>query len=257
MKLLLNIAYLGTAYCGYQVQPNGITVQQRLGEAARAVFGYECDVVGCSRTDSGVHARGFCATLAKRGENALITTIPTDRVPRVLNLSLPQDITVLDALEVPEDFHARYDVVNKEYEYLFRDGGERDPFLTDRVWQLDRGFSDAVIAQMDRAAKGFVGRHDFVALRDKNDDEKDTVREIYAASVTRQGALVSFRVCGNGFLYHMVRIMAGTLFAVANGKIEPESIGERLASLDRTQFGITAPAAGLYLDRVCYEKYHF
>lgn len=257
MKLLLCIAYLGTSYCGYQVQPNGVTVQQRLCEAARAVFGYECDIVGCSRTDSGVHARGFCATVSKRGENTLTTTIPTDRVPRVFNLSLPPDISVLAAREVDDAFHARYDVVKKEYEYLFRAGGERDPFLADRVWQLDRKLSDDAIARMDLAAQGFVGKHDFSALRDKNEDEKDAVREVYSASVTRKGDLISFRVAANGFLYHMVRIMAGTLLAVASGKIEPHTIGERILSLDRTQFGITAPASGLYLDRVTYQNINF
>ena len=95
MKILLKIAYLGTAYCGYQVQPNGVTVQQRLGEAAKAVFGFECDIVGCSRTDSGVHARGFQATVTKKGTDALETAVPVERIPRALNVNLPSDISVL------------------------------------------------------------------------------------------------------------------------------------------------------------------
>ena len=95
MKILLKIAYLGTAYCGYQVQPNGVTVQAKLNEAARAVFGFDCDIVGCSRTDSGVHARGFCATVTKKGTDSLEASIPTDRIPRAMNVNLPADISVL------------------------------------------------------------------------------------------------------------------------------------------------------------------
>ena len=94
MKVLLKIAYLGTAYCGYQVQPNGITVQEKLNQAARAVFSFDCDIVGCSRTDSGVHARGFCATVTKKGTDTLDTTVPLDRIPRAMNVHLPCDIAV-------------------------------------------------------------------------------------------------------------------------------------------------------------------
>ncbi|MBE6604856.1 MAG: tRNA pseudouridine(38-40) synthase TruA [Ruminococcaceae bacterium] len=256
MKILLKIAYVGTAYCGYQVQPNGVTVQERLNEATRAVFGVDCDVVGCSRTDSGVHARAFCATIAEKGKPYLQTTVPVARVPRALNVHLPDDIAVLDACLVPDDFHARYGVRAKEYEYVIYNAPERDPFLVGRAWHIPKPFTDEDVAAMNVAAAAFVGEHDFSALRD-GDDGKSPVRHIYSASVVRQGERVLFRVAANGFLYHMVRVMTGTLAEVGRGKIPPEEIAVRLAACDRSLFGATAPAQGLYLDRVFYPEKYF
>ena len=116
MKVLLHISFLGTAYCGYQIQPNGITIQQKLNEATRMLFGYDCDIVGCSRTDSGVHANHFCATVSKKGTNELNTTIPINRIPLAIANLLPDDIVVFHAEAVSGDFHPRYDVVSKEYD---------------------------------------------------------------------------------------------------------------------------------------------
>ncbi len=252
MKILVKLAYLGTAYCGYQVQPNGVTVQEKLNEAARAVFGFDCDIVGCSRTDSGVHARGFCATVTKKGTGALETTVPTDRISRAMNVNLPPDIAVLEASVVEDDFHARYSVISKEYEYLIYNGIERDPFLLDRAWHIPKHFDDAAVAAMNRAAQAFVGKHDFTALRDGDPDEKDTVRHVLSASVERKGDMISFRVRADGFLYHMVRVMAGTLAEVGRGKISPDEIASRMLKKERRLLGATAPACGLYLDRVFY-----
>ncbi|MBQ9801840.1 MAG: tRNA pseudouridine(38-40) synthase TruA [Clostridia bacterium] len=252
MKILLKIAYLGTAYCGYQVQPNGVTVQEKLNEAAKAVFGVDCDIVGCSRTDSGVHARGFCATVTKKGSASLETSVPAARIPRALNVRLPEDISVLEAREVADDFHPRYGVASKEYEYLFYNGAERDPFLIDRAWHIPRQLDAAAVAAMNEAAAAFVGRHDFSALRDGDPDEKDPVRHVLAASVTRSGDFISFRVRADGFLYHMVRVMAGTLLEVGRGKIPAKEISWRMSEKNRKLFGATAPAHGLYLDRVFY-----
>ena len=252
MKVLLKIAYLGTAYCGYQVQPNGVTVQQRLGEAAKAVFGFDCDIVGCSRTDSGVHARGFQATVTKKGTDTLDTTVPVARIPRALNVNLPSDISVLEAVAVSDDFHARYSVVSKEYEYLIYNGAERDPFLGDRAWHIGKRFEDADIARMNEAARVFVGRHDFTALRDGDPDEKDPVREVFSASVEKVGDMISFRVRADGFLYHMVRIMTGALVEVGRGKLTPTELAKYIEARNRKACGATAPACGLYLDRVFY-----
>ena len=254
MKLLLKIAYLGTHYCGYQVQSNGVSIQQMLNSAAREVFGTECDIVGCSRTDSGVHARGFCATVSERGKESLCTAIPVSRVPRALNVCLPSDITVLEARVVADAFHARYDVVSKEYEYLFYNGAERDPFLRDRAWHIPQKIDNDALAAMQRAAAAFVGKRDFSACRAMGSTQTHTaVRTVYAANVTRNGDLISFRVRADGFLYHMVRIMAGTLIAVARGKISAEEIPARLQAGKRQGMGTTAPPEGLYLDRVYYE----
>ena len=133
MKVLLHLSYLGTNYCGYQVQPNGVTVQQKLNEAAKQLFGYDCDIVGCSRTDSGVHANEFCATVTKKKENSLCTNIPTEKIPQALTHWLPEDISVFAAEEVGEDFHPRYDVKYKEYVYKIWNSPVRDPFTQGRA----------------------------------------------------------------------------------------------------------------------------
>lgn len=253
-KLLLTIAYVGTNYCGYQVQPNGVTVQQMLNEAAEALFGYSCDVVGCSRTDSGVHARAFCATIAKKGTEALDTAIPAHRVPRAMNAHLPSDIAVLDAREVPADFHARYAVLSKEYEYVIYNGRERNPFFEGRAWHIPTPIDGYALAAMQKAAAYFVGKQDFSAFRAVGADTapKDAVRHVISATVTREGDVVSFRVRADGFLYNMVRIMVGTLVAVAAGRMTPDDVLHALQARDRTLAGSTAPACGLYLDRVYY-----
>ena len=252
MKIFLRIAYLGTAYCGYQVQPNGVTVQAKLNEAAEAVFGHPCDIVGCSRTDSGVHARDFCATVTAKGRDFLETTIPTDRLPQIFNSALPPDIAVKSAAWVPDTFHARYDVQSKEYEYLIYNAPLRDPFLSSRTWHIPRYIDDNALALMNEAAAHFVGTKDFSALRDGDPDEKDPVRTVFSASVTRVGDTVSFRVRGDGFLYHMVRVMTGVLYDVARGRYTPSEVGALIAARKRAAFGATAPADGLYLDRVFY-----
>lgn len=256
MKLFLKIAYLGTAYCGYQVQPNGITVQEKLNTAAKELFGTDCDIVGCSRTDSGVHARGFCATVAKKGEGYLKTSIPPEKMPIAWNTHLPEDISVLAAHFVPEDFHPRYNVTSKEYEYLIYNGTARNPFLLDRAWQIPWRMDDAALERMQAAATCFTGKRDFSALRDKgaDTDPEDAVRQVFSARVTQSGDLISFRVRADGFLYHMVRIMVGTLRDVARGTIPVAELPDRIASLDRHCLGATAPACGLYLDRVFYPE---
>ena len=254
-KILLTVAYVGTAYCGYQVQPNGVTVQEMLGKAAEALFGYPCDVVGCSRTDSGVHARGFCVAISKKGTDVLETAIPPERIARAMNAHLPDDISVLYSKSVPSEFHPRYDVASKEYEYLIYNGRERDPFWLDRAWHIPTPVDSDALARMQEAAAHFVGTQDFSAFRAVGADTepKDAVRTVFGASVERRGDLISFRVRADGFLYHMVRIMAGTLAAVAKGSLSPADIRRILASKDRREAGITAPACGLYLDRVFYE----
>lgn len=253
-KILLTVAYVGTAYCGYQVQPNGVTVQEVLNKAAEALFGFPCDIVGCSRTDSGVHARGFCAAVTKRGERVLPTSIPAARVARAMNAHLPDDVAVLASREVSADFHPRYDVVSKEYEYLFYNGRERDPFMRDRAWHLPTPIDDAALEEMNRAAACFTGTHDFSAFRAAGADTVagDAVRTVFSAFVTRKGDLISFRVRADGFLYNMVRIMAGTLAAVAAGKLHADEIPALIAGKDRRHAGQTAPACGLYLDSVFY-----
>ncbi len=249
MKILLNIKYVGTNYAGYQIQNNAPTVQGELCRAAQALFGKKCDITGCSRTDSGVHANMFCAALTDHGSAGFETTVPTEKLPRAMNAFLPPDIAVTHAREVEDSFHPRYDVRSKEYVYLIQNGGERDPFMADRCLFYPRRLN---VEKMDEAAKKFVGEQDFAAYMASGSKVESTVRCIYSASVLREGDLISFSVKGNGFLYNMVRIMAGTLLSVGEGKISPEDIPKITSSLDRTKAGSTAPACGLYLNRVEY-----
>lgn len=252
-KLLLYIRYDGSAFCGYQTQKNGYTVQQALNEGTADLFGHPCDITGCSRTDSGVHARMFCATVTEKGKDTLHTTIPLDRIPRALNIRLPEAVSAYEALWVPTDFHARYNVTSKEYIYRIHNAPHRDPFESGRAWHYPRHLDEAALTAMEIAAAGFVGKRDFSACMASGSTVQDTVRHLMAASVKREGDIITFTVRADGFLYNMVRIMVGTLMEVAEGHIPPETIPERLDQLDRRTMGRTAPAEGLYLNRVFYQ----
>lgn len=252
MKILLNISYVGTAYCGYQVQPNGVSIQQKLNEAAKKLFGYDCDIVGCSRTDSGVHANCFCAAVTKKGEGSIVTSVPTEKIAQAMTFWLPEDIAVTSARLVDDGFHPRYDVKSKEYVYKIHNAPIRDPFMQDRAWHCPKRIDDEGLANMQKAASAFVGKHDFTAFMSVDSTVKDTVREVYSAEVTRDGDVISFRVSANGFLYNMVRIFTGTLVDVAYGKLSAEDIPAIIASMDRRNAGTTAPPHGLYLNKVEY-----
>ena len=253
MKILLRVSFLGTAYCGYQVQPNGMSVQQKLNEAARDLFGYDCDIVGCSRTDSGVHANEFYVAVSKKGMGYLETSIPTDKIPQAMSVRLPSDISVLFATEVDDDFHPRYDVVYKEYVYQIWNGRARNPFLTDRSWHCPKPIDDEALFRMQAAAKKFVGKKDFASFMAADSKIKDSVRTVMDANVMRQGDLITFRVSADGFLYNMVRIFTGTLVDVAYGRISVDDIEKIIAACDRKKAGSTAPPEGLFLNRVVYK----
>lgn len=255
MKIFLKLSFLGTAYCGYQVQENAVSVQRMLNEAAEKVFGFPCDIVGCSRTDSGVHAEEFCATVTEKKKAGIETSIPESRIPVAMNCFLPDDISVLEASFVPEEFHARYDVKYKEYVYRIWNGRVKNPFLADRMMFLPTPIGDEALARADEAAKAFVGKQDFRSFMASGSKITDTVRTVYHAQLSREGDVITFRVAADGFLYHMVRIMAGTLVETLLGKRTPSEVREIVACCDRKQAGSTAPACGLYLHRVSYETY--
>ena len=257
MKILLKIAYLGTRYCGYQVQPNGVSVQQKLNEAAEALFGFPCDIVGCSRTDSGVHANAFCATVSARGTDELSTGIPIERVPQAFSAHLPEDIRVYDACLVPGSFHARYDVLEKEYLYRIWNRRVMSPFEEGRAYHLPQEVTDDDLKRVQLAASHLIGMHDFTAFMAQGSDVVNPVRTVSFADFQRDGDRLLFRIRADGFLYNMVRIIVGTLIEVALGKTDPTSIPGILESKDRSRAGFTAPAQGLYLDRVFYNGIRF
>lgn len=252
MKLLLKISFLGTNYCGYQVQPDKPTVQRELNDAARRIFGFDCDVVGCSRTDSGVHANEFYVCVSQKGKNLLDCTIPIDKVPLAFNSVLPDDISIIEAKTVADDFHPRYDVKYKEYIYKIWNNPIKNPFLSDRAYHISQRYSDETIEKMNEAAAYFCGKHDFCSFMAQGSKIVDTTREIKYAEVYREGDLIVFKVAADGFLYNMVRIMVGTLLLVAQGKINPCDIEKIIEGKDRKNAGSTAPAYGLYLNKVEY-----
>ena len=252
MKLFLKLKYLGTDFCGYQVQRDKRTVQDELTRAARELFSYDCDITGCSRTDSGVHANTFCVTVAKKGENDIVTDIEISKIPRAMSAHLPEDISVFEATLVDSDFHPRYDVKYKEYIYRIYNGNVRDPFENGRSLYVPQTLDDEAVERMNKAASHFIGSHDFSAFMAQGSSVESTVRNVVYAGVTREGDIITFKVAADGFLYNMVRIMAGTLISVGLGKIKESDIPEIILSGNRERAGMTAAAHGLYLNRVIY-----
>ena len=246
-NFLLTLAYDGTNYCGFQVQPNGRSVAQTFQDGLEAVLGCRPDIKGCSRTDAGVHALGFMLNFHAD------TRIPPEKLPLALNQHLPPDIRVLAARVVPEDFHARYAAHTKTYLYRIHNSPIDSPF--DEKYYT-RGPRRLDTAKMNTAARRFVGKHDFLALCAAGSSAAahgDTVRTITACAVARHGDEVEITVTADGYLYNMVRILAGTLCEVGAGRMQPEDIPGILASRDRHKAGPTLPAKGLFLKSVEYD----
>lgn len=241
---ILTIAYKGTDYCGWQVQPNKPTVQETLQKAIEQTFGKEITLTGCSRTDSGVHAKGFVA-LAK-GDN--LPDIPMDALPYAINSVLPKNIAVLETKIAPEGFHPRYDALGKEYVYYIRNSKIKDPFTEDTSWLFPRQIDIDVAKQL---CGEFVGKQDFRSFMASGSKIIDTVREIKYFNAERQGEDVIFTVAADGFLYNMVRIMVGTVAEKASGTKLPD-IKDIINGCDRSLAGTTAPAKGLFLNKVFY-----
>ena len=244
MRYLLRLQYIGTRYHGWQVQTNAPAVQPLIQDALEAVFGHRPGVSGCSRTDSGVHANEYFCHFDSNRE------LTPYRILCAMNKELPEDVAVTDCRIVPPDFHARYSVKGKEYVYRILNTRHRRPMEAGRAYHY-RYPLDA--EGLDRAARDFVGTHDFSAFCAMGAKEGDRRRTVTDARVERQGDMVIFRVSADGFLYNMVRIMVGTLLRISEGKIPPDGIPAIIASKDRGQAGPTAPAEGLYLNHVYYE----
>ncbi len=243
-NLLLTISYLGTAYSGWQVQANAPSVQQTLQDSIEKLFCKRESVIGCSRTDAGVHAIKYCCNI--RTESKLTC----DVVVRGLNAYLPDDISVISCVEVDYDFHARYDCKGKEYVYIIRNSSVPDPFMYGRSWQFNKPIDAALL---NTYAQSFCGTHDFKAFCSSGSSVQSTVRTVSSFFVVREdNDIIKMSVKADGFLYNMVRIMVGTLTDVTLGKIEGDSIPRIIGSLDRNMAGVTAPPQGLYLNKVFY-----
>lgn len=243
-NIVLILKYEGSAYHGWQIQKNAVSVAQTLERALAMVTGSPSHVTGCGRTDAGVHAKRYVANFRTESR------IPVDRLPYALNTHLPDDIVVSEAFETHPDFNAITSCVRKEYTYLIYNSRIRDPFYVNRAWFYPKHLDENV---MQRAADCFVGTHDFAAVRSVGTDVKTTVRTVYYYSVERADDLISCRICANGFLYNMARAMVGTAVYAAEGKFPPEAVTEILAGKNRTLAGPTAPAGGLYMTRLWYD----
>ncbi len=253
MKRLIKIMYDGTRYAGYQAQPDAPTVQRTLTEACTACFGFPCRVTGCSRTDAGVHALGFCAAVEPASAENTIP-VPVGRMHRALRQYLPGDIAIRGEAEVEDDLHPRYSVKSKEYRYRMYDSPWTDPFLEGRAWHLKRTLTDGEIQRMNEGGAYLLGEHDFTSFMASGSRITDARRNVMKLEVARLGEFVELRIAADGFLYNMVRIITGTLVECAMGSIEPEAVGEILAARDRRTAGKTAPPYGLYLYEVTYDR---
>lgn len=249
-KLLLTICYDGTDFCGWQKQkkPSVRTVQGVLDQACSALFHKEIVSIGCSRTDSGVHAEGQRATIEVE------SPIPTEKVSLALLPFLPEDLTVVKVQEVEKEFHCRYDTRAKTYAYQIWNAPYRNPVLR-RYTEFVR--EDLDIMKMQRAADCFLGTHDFSAFCAAGSDAKTKIRTIFSFSVSKKENMVILTVTGDGFLYNMVRILAGTLIDTGRGKIVPEEIPDILLSKDRSRAGKTVSPSGLILKKIYYENPEF
>jgi len=247
-NIAILLSYMGGAYHGWQAQANAHTVQAEVEAALEMLTQEKITLYGCGRTDAGVHARNFVANFRSG------TKIPMHRLPLALNSRLPRDIACSDAKIVPDDFHARYSCKKKRYVYRILTGPIRDPFLEAISYHYPYALDAAL---MDRCAKHYEGTRDFRAFLATGSPVKSTVRTVFEASVVESNGLVEFCVTGDGFLYNMVRIMAGTLVYVSRGKIDPDDIPAILESGRRVDAGVTLPPQGLTLDRVWYDDVDF
>ena len=244
-NFLIKLSYDGAAYHGWQIQDNALTVQQVFQEALQKITGLTEDIKACSRTDTGVHAREFCVSLKTE------SPIAPERLLAALNHYLPEDVAVRSVEQVPLDFHARYSCKGKEYVYQIWNHPVRDPFLKGRALHYWYPIDEELL---NRAAVHYLGAHDFSSFCTLDRREKgDLTRTVFTSKVERAGDLVNFTVAADGFLYNMVRIMVGTLLRVQQGKFTPEDIPGILEAKDRKSAGPTAPACGLYLNRVFYD----
>ena len=249
-RIKLIVSYDGTNYCGWQIQPNGVTIEEVLNQTLSKLTGEEIRVIGASRTDTGVHALGNVAVFDTN------STIPPDKIHLALNQKLPKDIVIVESSEVASDWHPRYQNSVKTYEYYILMGGVPDP--TKRFTHCFASHP-LDVNKMKEALGYFVGEHDFAEFTRSESLEKNTIRTIYKAGLTQEGNVLVFEFKGSGFLYNMVRMMVGLVMHVGRGSCPPEVVKEQLKSarkMDSSEYGksmkLTAPPQGLILKSITY-----
>jgi len=243
LNIALHLSYDGTHYHGWQIQKNGVSIQETVETALAQLLGRSVHLSGAGRTDAGVHARRYAANFHAD------CTIPMERLPLALNRFLPSDIAVSGAVQVPENFDARFDCTRKEYVYYIFPSTIRNPFHTRYAYRYP---FPLCLERMKTGAAYFVGKQDFAAVRSQGTPVKSTVRTIFWCDVKQTEDFIAVYICGDGFLYNMARAIAGTLVYVGSGKLQPEQVKDILLSKDREQAGPTLPACGLFMNRLWY-----
>lgn len=243
-NIALRLMYDGTDYHGWQEQKNEVTIAGTVQKALSKICGHPVKVVGCGRTDAGVHAALYCANFKTD------CRIPADKLPLALNALLPPDIAAVAAVDADSGFNAILSCSKKEYTYKIYNSRLRDVFYADRAYFYPVTLDTEA---MSEAAQQFVGTHDFKGVRSVGTETKTTVRTVYWYEVSKAERVIELRVCADGFLYNMARAMAGTLLYVSEGKIKAREIPSLLETGDRRLFGPTVPPCGLYLTRIWYD----
>ncbi len=244
-NLKFTMSYDGTNYHGFQIQKDCVTIEGALKEAVYKLTGENVDIVGCGRTDAGVHAINYTFNFKTN------SSIPCDKFPIALNTVTPDDITILSCAEVTQDFHSRFCAKNKTYRYIILNEKFKNPFMLRYAYHYKHKLD---IEKMNAAKKYIEGTHDFKCFMAQGSVIRDTVRTVYSIDITKDKEKIIIDVCGNGFLYNMVRIIVGTLISAGNGKIEPEEVENIINGKNREEAGMTVPANGLYLKEVIYGK---
>lgn len=243
-RIGLKIGYDGTRYAGWQRQENGVGIQQVIEDTVEKLFHERVHVMGSGRTDAGVHARGQVAAMD------LLHSIPVDRLLLALNANLPPDIRIYEVWEAPTDFHPRFSAKRKTYAYRFYNGAVLPPELR---WYYLLVKEPLDFSRMEAALADLTGEHDFAAFRSSGGVNLSTVRTVYQTALLRDGEGYRLEVTGNGFLYNMVRIIAGTALEIGKGRLPADVIQKALDTGKREILGPTAPACGLMLMNVEYE----
>lgn len=243
MNVKITIEYIGTAYAGWQKQEGEKTIQGEIEKALKKITGQDIEIFGSGRTDSGVHAFGQVANFM------IDTKIPPDKIKFALNQKLPEDISIIDSRQVPDEFHSRFSAKSKTYVYRIQTGEVKRAFEKNRAYHVYRALD---IEKIKSASKEFLGEHDFSAFKTEGSSAKNFVRIIYAIDIRQDRDLVEIEISGNGFLYNMVRIIVGTLIEIGKGR--EYDISDILLQKNRQNAGPTAPAQGLYLKSVAYNQ---
>ncbi len=243
-NIKLTIEYDGKEFGGWQKQPAKLNIQGEIERAIEEVTGEKVDLIASGRTDAGVHALGQVANFKLEKE------FPIDKIPYALNSKLKKSIRIKSAEEVPEKFHSRYTCKKKTYKYVINNSVQGTAIFRNLQYHFPEKLDEV---KMNEAAKYLIGEHDFKSFKASGTSSKSSVRTIYDAKVTRSGEIVTIELTGNGFLYNMVRIIAGTLVDVGTYKIEPKDVKTILEAKDRLKAGKTLPPTGLYLVSVEYE----